>query len=333
MKCVVIGGGLAGLASAVWLAEQGHAVTLLEKRGSLGGRAIAIPQPAVDDVPDNGQHVFASGYEYLMRYLDSVGTRQHVCFPGHMGVRLPGGEFRQTAFWGLGGLRIALGDLPGVHGLDKLRTARAQTRMFTQALFQPGDLDGITAEDWFNRVGLPVAARKAMWDGIVIGLTGDKPSISSAKVPADLFATGMRQAVRLRTPVSIGYPTVDLDTLFVDSAERTFTRLGVTVRKRAPVRTIEVDNGQVRGVTLLDGERIEAEAVICAVPVWRIRGLLDQVPEHAAIYRALDHLTPVPIVSVNLYLDRDIGMRDWGDRKSTRLNSSHRYISRMPSSA
>jgi protoporphyrinogen oxidase len=152
-----------------------------------------------------------------------------------------------------------------------------------------------------------------MWDGIVIGLTGDKPSISSAKVPADLFATGMRQAVRLRTPVSIGYPTVDLDTLFIDSAERAFTRLGVTVRKRAPVRTIEVDNGQVRGVTLLDGERIDAEAVICAVPVWRIRSLLDQVPEHAAIYRALDHLTPVPIVSVNLYLDRDIGMRDWGE--------------------
>jgi squalene-associated FAD-dependent desaturase len=313
MKCVVIGGGLAGLASAVWLAEQGHAVTLLEKRGSLGGRAIAIPQPAVDDVPDNGQHVFASGYEYLMRYLDSVGTRRHVRFPGHMGVRLPGGEFRQTAFWGTGGLRIALGDLPGVHGLDKLRTARAQARMFAQALRQPDDLDRITAEDWFNRVGLPVSARKAMWDGIVIGLTGDKPSISSAKVPADLFATGMRQAVRLRTPVSIGYPTVDLDTLFVDSAERAFARLGVAVRKRAPVRTIEVDNGQVRGVTLLDGERIDADAVICAVPVWRIRGLLDQVPEHAAIYRALDHLTPVPIVSVNLYLDRDIGMRDWGE--------------------
>ena len=100
--------------------------TLLEKRGSLGGRTIAIPQPAVDDIPDNGQHVFASGYEYLLRFLDSVGTRQHVCFPGHMGVRMPGGEFRQTAFWGLGGLRIALGDLPGVHGLDKLRTARSQ---------------------------------------------------------------------------------------------------------------------------------------------------------------------------------------------------------------
>ncbi|NED68713.1 FAD-dependent oxidoreductase, partial [Streptomyces sp. SID10244] len=70
MHCVVVGGGLAGLASAVWLAEAGHRVTLLERRGSLGGRTIAMPVAAVDDVPDNGQHVFASGYQHLMRYLD-----------------------------------------------------------------------------------------------------------------------------------------------------------------------------------------------------------------------------------------------------------------------
>ena len=54
--------------------------------------------------------------------------------------------------------------------------------------------------------------------------------ISSAKVPADLLVTGMRQAVKTRTPVSIGYPTVDLDTLFVKSAEKVFAARGVEVR-------------------------------------------------------------------------------------------------------
>ena len=41
-RFVVIGGGLAGLASAVWLAEAGKNVTLLERRGSLGGRTHAM---------------------------------------------------------------------------------------------------------------------------------------------------------------------------------------------------------------------------------------------------------------------------------------------------
>ena len=304
---------MAGLASAIWLSEAGHRVTLLERRGSLGGRTIAIPLDIVDDVPDNGQHVFASGYVHLMRYLDSVGTRESVCFPGHMTVRMPDGGTRRSAFGGVAGLRAAIGDLPGVTGVDRLRTARAQVTLIRQALKQPAWLDDITADEWFRRIGMPQSARDALWDGIVIGLTGDKPDISSAKVPADLLVTGIREARRTKTPISIGYPTVDLDTLFIDGAKKAFANNGVDVRHRAVVAEVEVVDGTVAGVILNDGERIPADAVICAVPVWNVKGLLDQVPGHERIYEAIEHLTPVPIVSVNLYLDRPIGMTDWGE--------------------
>ncbi|MCG8315684.1 MAG: FAD-dependent oxidoreductase [Pseudomonadales bacterium] len=313
MKCIVVGGGLAGLASAVWLSEAGQDVTLLERRGSLGGRTIAIPQPEIDDVPDNGQHVFASGYENLFRYLDSVGTRHYVNFPGHMTTRMPGGKSRRAAFSGIDGIRAALGDLPYVKGLDMPRTALAQIKLIKQVLKQPADLDQITADQWFQRLGLPQSARKALWDGIVIGLTGDKPTISSAKVPADLLATGIRQARKMKTPISIGYPTVDLDTLFVHSAERVFTQKGVQVKTRSPVKSIDIDKGKLIGVTLRSGEQLTADAVICAVPVWQIKDILAQLPEHKIIQRAVEALTAVPIVSVNLYLDRCIGMDDWGE--------------------
>lgn len=313
MDCVVVGGGLAGLASAVWLTEAGHRVTLLERRGSLGGRTIAMPLAAVDDVPDNGQHVFASGYEDLMRYLESIGTRQYVEFPGSMTIRMPGGATRTQSFGGVTGLRAGLGDLPGVTGFDRIRTMLAQGRLIRDVVRRPASLDDITADEWFRRIKMPQAARDALWDGIVIGLTGDKTEISSARVPADLLMTGIRRALKHRRAISIGYPSVDLDTLFIDGAEKFFANNGVEVRHRAVVSTIDVADGAVTGVTLNDGEHIAADAVICAVPVWNIRGLLDKVPGHEAVYAAADRLTPVPIVSVNLYLDRDIGMTDWGE--------------------
>ena len=43
MKVVVVGGGFAGLAAAIALQERRHEVTLLERRGVLGGRATSYP--------------------------------------------------------------------------------------------------------------------------------------------------------------------------------------------------------------------------------------------------------------------------------------------------
>ena len=53
---LVIGGGLAGLASAVALAEAGLEVRLFEKRPHLGGRATSYTLPDGSEV-DNYQHV------------------------------------------------------------------------------------------------------------------------------------------------------------------------------------------------------------------------------------------------------------------------------------
>lgn len=269
-----------------------------------------MPLPEIDDVPDNGQHVLASGYEHVFRYLDSVGTREHVRFPGKMGYRFPGGDVVSAAFHNPDAF---LRRVPGITVGDRMHAVPATVRLLAQSLRQPADLDAITATEWFERLGMPRSVQHALWDGLTIGLTGDKPDLSAAKPLADLLAVGARQAVRLRTPISIGYPTVDLDTLYLAGARRVFAERGVDVRYRAVAKSIDVEDGAVTGVTLSVGEHVAADAVICAVPVWNVKGLLDQVPGHEAIYRATRVLQPVPIVSVNLYLDRSIGMQEWGE--------------------
>lgn len=53
----MIGGGLAGLASSVALAQAGVTVTLLESRPRLGGRASSFEDAATGELIDNCQHV------------------------------------------------------------------------------------------------------------------------------------------------------------------------------------------------------------------------------------------------------------------------------------
>ncbi len=304
---VVIGGGLAGLASAAWLAEAGKDVTLLERRGQLGGRTHAMRAEQVDDLPDNGQHVIASGYEHLFRYLTSIGTRQFVAFPKCSTLRWPDGRKVSVQTTGLGALRTLFGVHPDAGLADRLRAARATLRLGWQALHQPADLVDLTTEQWFQRVGMPAPAREALWDWLALGIAAEPVARESAKVFADVIATGVRMGVKHRTPITIGYPTVDLDTLFVSGAIRLFEQRGVRVCYRAVARRIQIVDGAVTGVLLADGSTVPADSVVCAVPNSNIGGLLDELPEHGEIYAAADKLGHTPIVSTNLYLDRPLG--------------------------
>ncbi|MFD6159570.1 hydroxysqualene dehydroxylase HpnE [Nocardia sp. NPDC060256] len=306
-RYVVIGGGLAGLAAAVWLAEAGKQVTLLERRGRLGGRTHAMRVDVVDDLPDNGQHVIASGYEHLFRYLTSVGTRHYVAFPQHATLRWPDGRSATMSTKGFGALRTLAGAHPDANPLERVRAAVATLRLGWQCLHQPADLPDLTTEQWFNRIGMPAKAREALWDWLALGVAAEPVQQESAKVLADVMATGIRLGIKHRRPATIGYPTTDLDTLYVTGALKVFARHGVTVRHRAVARRINIFDGRVTGVALADGTTVPADAVVCAVPNSNVNGLLDDLPEHAEIYAAADKLGYTPIVSTNLYLDRPLG--------------------------
>ena len=75
MKVAVVGGGLAGLAAALELADTGHSVTLYEARPTLGGAVQTLPERDGDPhpPPDNGQHIALGCFTAYLRFLDRIG--------------------------------------------------------------------------------------------------------------------------------------------------------------------------------------------------------------------------------------------------------------------
>ena len=75
MRAAVVGGGLAGLAAALELADAGHDVTLYEARPTLGGAVQTLPERAGDPSPppDNGQHVALGCFTEYLSFLDRIG--------------------------------------------------------------------------------------------------------------------------------------------------------------------------------------------------------------------------------------------------------------------
>ncbi len=97
MKAAVVGGGWAGIATAVSLLDAGHEVVVFEMAPQLGGRARSV---AGRPDYDNGQHILIGAYRdslALMRRLgvdpDLVLQRLPLAlpYPGEPGLRLPPG--------------------------------------------------------------------------------------------------------------------------------------------------------------------------------------------------------------------------------------------------
>ena len=107
MQVHVIGGGLAGLAAALELAEAGRRVTVYEAGPALGGRCRSFHDRALDARIDNGNHLLLSGNREVFSYLERLGTADTMAGPG--APVFPFADLRTGERWTL---RLARGRIP-----------------------------------------------------------------------------------------------------------------------------------------------------------------------------------------------------------------------------
>lgn len=304
---VVVGGGLAGLAATVWLAELGYRVSLLESNGALGGRTIGLTS-VYGDAIENGQHVLAGSYENVFRYLESIGKRDLVKFPDEFGVRYRGGHAEKFGMR-VGNMgRLMLGQVKGLSIRTLLKATPAWARLIRDVIELDDALDDITVDQWFDRLGFPAEVRRIMLNSMVIGLLNEVPQLASAHAFAALLRTGADRVRAMGTAAArIGYPTVDLDQLYLSGARAVMAERGVEVRLRTRAVSVQVSEGRACGVTLSDGAVCDADAVVLAVPSWNLRSLLDEVDGSEDIRLAAKKLEPVPIMNAYVLLDRPLG--------------------------
>jgi len=100
-RLAVVGGGWAGLATAVRARQLGLEVSLFEMSAQLGGRARSLPADAhTDSRLDNGQHILIGAYQQTLALMQTVGvdvteallrTPLRLRYPDHEGLHLPPG--------------------------------------------------------------------------------------------------------------------------------------------------------------------------------------------------------------------------------------------------
>ncbi|MCB0166731.1 MAG: NAD(P)/FAD-dependent oxidoreductase [Anaerolineae bacterium] len=242
---IIVGGGLAGLTAATFLARSGRRVMLYEKAREIGGRA---------QTQEKNGFYFNLGPHALYRFGDGVkilqelGLEYNGHFPKLNGVVIKNHQPHPLPFQPVSLLTTKVLSWP----------AKWQTMRLLAALpkIDPAPLTSLTVQDWFEEQGYHADTR--MYLQAIIRLATYTDDIEGQSAGAAM-AQLQRAAAGNVLYVDNGWQVL------VEGLRRQAEAAGAVIASGARVTAIEWDSQQrVSGVRLADGSTRAAGAVIVA---------------------------------------------------------------------
>lgn len=304
---VVVGGGIAGLTSALALREAGLEVTLVERDGHLGGRAASWTDPTTGDPVAIGPHVFVSYYPNLLKLLDALGTRDRIVWHRREFLTFVEGQRRHTLR--MSALPAPLHFLPSSFADPTVSPRDLWSNLSVSLLcmqLTEDDvlrLDALNASAFLRAMGVSENTLRRFWSFA---------AMSILNVPLELCSAGalMRFYRHLigTSGYCFGFPDGGLGDVYAPCARQRLEALGGRVLLRAPVASFAGAAGHATGVVLEDGRRLDARlGVVSALPPNALRRLVrpEWLAEHAC-FQQLVHFQPCPYVSTQLWFDEKL---------------------------
>jgi squalene-associated FAD-dependent desaturase len=325
VKVAVVGGGFAGLASAIALVERRHDVTLLERRGVLGGRATSYPDAVTGEDVDNGTHLMIAGYEKTLDLVRRAGAEDLLLVQDDL--RLDYVDDRGFTTLDCPPLVAPLHLLAGLLSLRVPWRVRWQALRLGLAVRFGKAPVGITLAEYFRRTGQGPEARRLLWDPLAIAILNETPERAAAVLFWNVYREAFLESRRASRLVFLrrGYGVLHA------RLARYFEARGGLIHRRALAEAVDVIESRVKGVRYAQraetreqirrgrkatAEWLPADAVVAAVPWHVVPGLLPEAWRSEAPFAGLARLGRSPIVSIELWLDREVvdrpmvGLRD-----------------------
>ena len=303
-RVIVVGGGLAGLAAAVALAPRGFAVTVLEARPRLGGRASSFQDAASGQLVDACQHVSMGCCTNFHHFCDTVGVGRLLAPQPTLYFQTPDRRvsvFKADPWPAPFHLGRALASAHYLTATEKVRIGYGLARMLAES----ADADP-PLHDWLLRHRQTPRTIDRFWGVVLTSALNETVDRVGLKYARKVFRDGF---VRHRDAFTVHVPTVPLAKLYGDELRGWLARHGVTVREGAGVARVQSPGMAVPGlseVVLRDGTVVRGEVVILAVPFDRVLDLLPPPLAADPFFARVGQLQSSPITSVHVWYDRPV---------------------------
>ena len=307
-RIAVIGGGWAGCAAAVRLAQEGRRVSLFEAGRILGGRARRVELDG--RALDNGQHILLGAYRATLNMMKTVGIdTDEAMLRLPLQMRYPaatdGMDFLAPRLPAPLHMLIALFRAKGLTRADKLALARFSTT----ARWMGWQLhEDCSVAELLDRFDQTERLNRLMWTPLCIAALNTPPQRASAKVFLNVLRDSLGAS---RAASDMLLPRLDLSALFPTRAAAFIEQHGGSVECGNSVAALGTeapenrdDNGRRWQLQFKQDRQAEAfDGVIVATPPEIAADLLQDIVDVAPL-RGFDY---EPITTC--YLQYPLGLQ------------------------
>jgi len=341
IRAVVVGGGLAGMACATALQAapgQPYQVTLIEARGSLGGRAGSFDDDQTGGQLDNCQHVLLGCCTNLLDLYRRMGVMS-----GSGGdkihfertVHFLDGQGRRYDLWGIKGAPAPLnmGPAMAAFGLltlgERTMVARGMIAMLRLGKAGRQSLEPTTFGQWLDEHGQSASLVEKFYEPVLISALNEPCRQASAKYALQVFQDAMLANER---GYLVGLPGCPLGELYAKLPVPDL-RLNERVEEIlwAPSST------RATAVKLRTGEILPADILVLATNHHAVQRWVAPASSRDARFASLAKLESVAILGVHMWFDRPVmqdshaalikGPLQWLFRKDAQGQILHGVIS------
>jgi len=310
---IVVGAGIAGIASAVSLAKRGLKVTVVESRSIIGGRARSWIDGKSRDPVHIGPHVVVTEYPNFFNLLEQLGTRDKIVWQpwrhfltwvqGRKDHHLRTHPLPGPASWAW----ASVAD-PFVSMADKHSTVPAAVHCLGLSDDQVLALDNESGADFLRRLGVREAYIQHFWGFLCHAIL----NVPVEEVSAAAMVHFFRRLVG-RSSMEMGFADGGLGDLLTP-AKSILSDLGADLITSTEVEGF-LGSDSCEGVVLDDGRHLMARyGVISTLPPPTLLPLLPPkwIEQHSSI-KDLEKLKACKYLSVYIWFDRKVteGRQMW----------------------
>ena len=313
---LILGGGVAGLATALACADLGRKVTLLEARKKLGGRAASWTDRTSGQELDHCQHVVMGCCTNFLDFAERVqiarefSREERLHFLDPEGIRsdfaatplVPAPLHLATSFLGLKYLSWS----------DRIAVARAVLDLARDGVRDDADNQSMGA--WLRAKQQSPLAIERFWQVVLVSALGESLERSSLASARKVFVDGLLGHPRAG---DVLIPKVPLRFLFDVRAPIELASKGVTFERGTTVRSIEGSSAGVERVIVERGQSGQLHAIDCSAT-----NVVLAAPWHLAaslLSQPLQQLLPQVVEMASVPSSAISGVHLWFDQPITPL--------------